>query len=590
MKELNRFVPWFVAGFGALCLVYMAVPHREPEGERQLYDMGRVAVMNNGRAQSLENYARNILMGISNRQTYRDLDGNSQPAIKWLLEVMTSNPRKFKRFDSPAGQLKVFRIENDQVLLMLGLKELPGNYRYSLAEILPSYERLRERASRANEKDAKKRNLFEMKVLQLWGQLQTYFSIAGWEAPLVLPSANGGSEWLSLEQGVTAAQRGAPPNPAVVAWVKMLVAYNHGTPGDFNNEVAAYREQLDGLLPDESAKARFEAFFNNFAPFYWCSIIYVFVFLLAVIGWLAAPETMYRSAFWLAIVALVVHTWGLLARMYLSGRWGVFVTNLYSSAVFIGWMCVVTGIILEAIYHNGVGGAVAGLTGAASLAIAHHLGSSGDTLEMLQAVLDTNFWLMTHVTTVTIGYAATVVAGFLGVAYIIAGVFIRGVPQELFRALTQMIYGVVCFAMLFSFVGTVLGGIWADQSWGRFWGWDPKENGALLIVLWNALILHARWGGLIKQRGLAVLAVVGNMVTGWSWFGTNQLGVGLHAYGFSNALATGLTIFWGTQLAVILIGSLVPLTHWRAFMPAQPALALTAARRASPSSRSPLAG
>ena len=87
----------------------------------------------------------------------------------------------------------------------------------------------------------------------------------------------------------------------------------------------------------------------------------------------------------------------------------------------------------------------------------------------------------------------------------------------------QMIYGVVCFATLLSFVGTVLGGIWADQSWGRFWGWDPKENGALLIVIWNALILHARWGGLVKQRGMAVLAVVGNMVTGWSWFGTNQL-------------------------------------------------------------------
>ena len=79
--------------------------------------------------------------------------------------------------------------------------------------------------------------------------------------------------------------------------------------------------------------------------------------------------------------------------------------------------------------------------------------------------------------------------------------------------LAKMIYGVVCFATLLSFVGTVLGGIWADQSWGRFWGWDPKENGALLIVIWNALILHARWGGLVKQRGMAVLAVVGNIVT-----------------------------------------------------------------------------
>jgi hypothetical protein len=115
--------------------------------------------------------------------------------------------------------------------------------------------------------------------------------------------------------------------------------------------------------------------------------------------------------------------------------------------------------------------------------------------------------------------------------------------------------------MLFSFVGTVLGGIWADQSWGRFWGWDPKENGALLIVIWNAIILHARWGGMAKSRGVALLAIAGNMVTGWSWFGTNQLGVGLHAYGFNDQLAWGLTAFWLSQLGLIGVG-LIPRQYW----------------------------
>ena len=95
------------------------------------------------------------------------------------------------------------------------------------------------------------------------------------------------------------------------------------------------------------------------------------------------------------------------------------------------------------------------------------------------------------------------------------------------KVLSRMVYGIVCFATLFSFVGTVLGGIWADQSWGRFWGWDPKENGALIIVIWNALILHARWGGMIKARGLMCLAVAGNIFTSASWFGTNMLGIGL---------------------------------------------------------------
>jgi hypothetical protein len=102
----------------------------------------------------------------------------------------------------------------------------------------------------------------------------------------------------------------------------------------------------------------------------------------------------------------------------------------------------------------------------------------------------------------------------------------------------------------------VLGGIWADQSWGRFWGWDPKENGAALIVLWNAIILHARWGGLIKGRGLALLAIFGNIITAWSWFGTNMMGVGLHSYGFMDSAVFWLGLFVAIQLFLIGIGNL----------------------------------
>jgi len=125
-----------------------------------------------------------------------------------------------------------------------------------------------------------------------------------------------------------------------------------------------------------------------------------------------------------------------------------------------------------------------------------------------------------------------------------------------------MIYGVFCFAILFSFFGTVLGGLWADDSWGRFWGWDPKENGALLIVIWNAVILHCRWGGLVRQRGLMALAVFGNVVTAWSWFGTNMLGVGLHSYGFTDAAFNGLVIFVASQLLPIGLAA-VPRSKWR---------------------------
>src|SRR5207247_3943187 len=122
----------------------------------------------------------------------------------------------------------------------------------------------------------------------------------------------------------------------------------------------------------------------------------------------------------------------------------------------------------------------------------------------------------------TIRYGSTFLSGFLGILYIFREKFDPHWSEETAATLERMVYGVVCFATFFSFVGTILGGIWADQSWGRFWGWDPKENGALMIVLWNALVLHARWGGMIRERGMAATAVFGNIVVSWSWFGVNQ--------------------------------------------------------------------
>jgi ABC-type transport system involved in cytochrome c biogenesis permease subunit len=206
----------------------------------------------------------------------------------------------------------------------------------------------------------------------------------------------------------------------------------------------------------------------------------------------------------------------------------------------------------------------AGLIGFGALVIAHHLALGGDTMEMMRAVLDSNFWLATHVVTVTVGYAATFLAGFLALIYVGRGVFTRTLDSATADALTRMIYGIVCFATLFSFVGTVLGGIWADQSWGRFWGWDPKENGALIIVLWNSIILHARWGGMIRQRGLAIMAIFGNVVTSWSWFGVNLLGVGLHSYGFMDGAFWWLIAFVASQVAIIAVAGL-PMQIWRSF-------------------------
>jgi ABC-type transport system involved in cytochrome c biogenesis permease subunit len=257
---------------------------------------------------------------------------------------------------------------------------------------------------------------------------------------------------------------------------------------------------------------------------------------------------------------VLFHTAALWMRIDISGRPPV--TNLYSTAVFIGWACAVFGLVIEAIYRIGLGNVLSAVAGFATLLIAGLLASGGeDTVGVMQAVLDTQFWLATHVLTINLGYAATAVAGLIGLLYVVIGLGSPNLHDGLRKDLARMIYGVTCFAIFFSFVGTVLGGLWADDSWGRFWGWDPKENGALMIVLWNALVLHARWDKMIADRGLAVLAIGGNIFTAWSWFGVNQLGIGLHSYGFTNGVVLALMIFGAYMLVCIAFGSL-PLRWW----------------------------
>lgn len=296
--------------------------------------------------------------------------------------------------------------------------------------------------------------------------------------------------------------------------------------------------------------------------------MYVFAFVLTTLSWLAWPFRWNRpfnwAAFGLIAVTFLVHTLALVGRIYISGRPPV--TNLYSSAIFIGWAAVILGLGLELLFRLGIGNIISAISGFSTLVIAHQLAGDGDTFTVLQAVLDTQFWLATHVVSITLGYATTFVAGLLGIVFVIAGIATPTLSEQVGqwtvrKVLANMIYGIVCFALLFSFVGTVLGGLWADDSWGRFWGWDPKENGALIIVLWNALVLHARWGGMVRDRGMALLAIGGNMVTAWSWFGVNELGVGLHSYGFTEGVVPTLTLFWGSQLAIIAVG-LLPTSMW----------------------------
>jgi ABC-type transport system involved in cytochrome c biogenesis permease subunit len=353
------------------------------------------------------------------------------------------------------------------------------------------------------------------------------------------------------------------PDPFAVHLAAMLSAYRDGDAARFNHELSAYASALRSDSPASLEKLSFEVFYNRLDAFMKSAQLYLLVFLLSLFGWLFRKEGLVGAARTLMVCAFIPHTFAIVARVFLSGYPPV--TNLYSSAIFIGWGAVAAGIVIEVFFRKkaaGMGNLVGSIAGFATLLVAHFLAGDGDTMEQMRAVLDTRFWLTTHVITISLGYMATFVSGTIGVFYLFFGLFTRRLDEQTRNDMVRMMYGTTCFALLFSFVGTVLGGLWADDSWGRFWGWDPKENGALLIVMWNAILLHARYGKMVADRGFAILAVGGNIVTAWSWFGVNQLGVGLHSYGFTQSATFWLSVFVLSQFAVVLLG-LIPSRHWK---------------------------
>ncbi len=331
------------------------------------------------------------------------------------------------------------------------------------------------------------------------------------------------------------------------------------------------RERLEtrqGNLKVEGAKAAREVGLYMGGAFAKSLVCFVFGFLVLALSWLV-PGSKFARGITVATVlllglGLVFNVYGITIRSVIRSRPPI--TNLYDTIIFITGIAVFLALMIEFFTRRGIGLLLAAICGAGGmfLSIRYEVKEAVDTMDPLQAVLDTNLWLATHVTTINIGYAAGMLAAFLGVYYLLYR-FLRplkrvfrqlrtGEQGEIFhedkesrdyaKTLVKMAYGIVCFCLFFSLIGTVLGGIWANYSWGRFWGWDPKENGALMICLWTLVILHMRLGGYAKDVGIAVLSVVLGVIVTFSWWGVNNLGVGLHSYGFTEGVWPALYVSW----------------------------------------------
>lgn len=333
-----------------------------------------------------------------------------------------------------------------------------------------------------------------------------------------------------------------------------------GTEANFIAQLTALRDRLvkRAEARGEYGRVLMEANYYQKNWFLYALVFFIFSTITALSMWTVGRGKVGSALAWTTLAGTVM---GLIdciipivKRCLIMQRPPV--GNLYDTIIFIAANVVLLSLVIEWMTRRRFALGIAPILGTLLIILARRfeLGDAKDNMDPLVAVLNSNYWLTIHVLTITLGYAAGLLSAFLAFIYLLMrGLRLDNGDRDIRRSLSRAVYGMICLTLFLSLVGTVLGGIWANDSWGRFWGWDPKENGALLIVLWTLSILHARLGGHIKEWGLHFAAVFTGAVVTFSWWHVNFLGVGLHNYGFTAGKST-IWLFYSVILAILIFG------------------------------------
>jgi ABC-type transport system involved in cytochrome c biogenesis permease subunit len=256
-------------------------------------------------------------------------------------------------------------------------------------------------------------------------------------------------------------------------------------------------------------------------------------YLLALILMFITRKRQKLGLFTLSIIlaGFAIHTVVLILRCYILERPPV--SNMFETVVYVPWIAVALGLIFYMTTHSRlILGAAIFASGA--LLVLLRLTQVDSRLENVQAVLDSQYWLIIHVLMIVASYGAFAVSGILGHFYLIDYAINKGESpssEKMARGILHTMY--VGVALLIP--GTILGGVWAAESWGRFWDWDPKESWAFISACVYLLFIHAYTFRHIRDFGLAIGSVAGLLAISFTWYGVNYvLGTGLHSYGFGN--------------------------------------------------------
>jgi cytochrome c-type biogenesis protein CcsB len=418
---------------------------------------------------------------------------------------------------------------------------------------------------------------------RLFERVSVYRAIVSGEAWPVIP-APAPAAWGNLSLGehhgqdVKTAIATMSGRPVREAYVHLFTGYIGGDREKFDAGVAAVRsavatEMKSDWNESEERKINAELFYNRLHPYQLAWIFYLIAAIFWAISiWLsAAGVTQLQStavglskkftlvALPVTAIGIALHILGMALRSYIAGRPPV--TNMYESIVWVSFGVMLFATVLWFIQKNSILFSVATALSAIGLIVSDAAPAMIDpSIHPLVPVLRSNYWLLIHVLTITLSYAAFALT--LGLGNVALWFFLRGEEHDQAGAkkiatLNQLSYRAMQFGVVLVAAGTILGGVWADYSWGRFWGWDPKEVWALIVLLGYIAVLHARYAGWMRPFGFAAWTVVAFTLVMMAWYGVNfVLGVGLHSYGFSTGGQSTVAIFVAIQLGFVALVAL----------------------------------
>lgn len=511
----------------------------EAAGDRLKY----LPVQDGGRLKPFDSFARETLELIYGRSEFkRSTDGKNEPAYLIVMSFLLS-PESWT-------EVPLFEVNNLEIKKHLGLessqKHFKGNDLFQGEKFSNLMQQLADKRL-----TKEKLNPYFQAVQRLENQFYTFREITAGRYIKVLPDEKSDS-WIAVSA--------LPENyqKIFIAMSQNLARYlgemaNSGSDSDsaiaaamtFDDSVNLFintsRENNKNYASDSRIST--EVLYNSAHIFRWTYIFYLLAVLILLFTWIQNITTGMNMVWIFAIIGFLIHTTGFVFRMYLAERPPV--TNMYETVVWVSWGSVLFSIILEKIYkYKSI--LLAGLlVGVFSMVVADMAPAILDpSIQPLESVLRSNYWLIIHVMTITISYAAFFLAFGLGDIGLVYYALDSKKYQEQIRNISTAVYRAMQIGVAFLAPGIILGGVWADYSWGRFWGWDPKETWALIVLLGYIIVLHAKLVSWIQNFGMLVSAVVTFNLVIMAWYGVNFiLGAGLHSYGFGAGGVEYVSVF-----------------------------------------------